>query len=308
MRTGFFISAVLTIGVSFSGTLALAATGDGENGNATLAAAEETQTCPQCGFENKAGLNYCIMCGASLKGEAPGEKIHCPQCGAENVKGTKFCTGCGYALRQEEAAVRPTSARAPKAGVYFTGGLASFGGIELDAAGYKHEADMGTSWTVGGGFALPVWSKTGAARLSLELSTDAGYSTANGDLADQGGEGAFPIGLIPIRETAIFGLGIGPNKMIMPFGGLGAGAAILMWEYSSFGATVDEGTTVKPLFDIPFGCLFYLTRNVALGARADYLIIPGNIEMEWLVGPYMFPAEATVPDVLVLGGAAHFRF
>ncbi len=308
MRTGFFISTVLIIGASFSGTLALAAAGDGENGNATLAAAEETQPCPQCGYENKAGLNYCIMCGASLKGEAPGEKIYCPQCGAENVKGTKFCTACGYALRLEEAAVRPASARAPKAGVYFTGGLASFGSIELDASGYKHEADTGTSWALGGGFALPVWSKAGAARLSLDLSTDAGYSTANGDFADQGGERELLIGLVAIRETAIFGLGIGRNKMIMPFGGVGAGAGILMWEFRGYGATVDEGTTVKPLVDIPFGCTFHLTRNVALGARADYLIIPGNIEMEWVVQSYSFPAETPVPDVLILGGAVYFRF
>jgi predicted RNA-binding Zn-ribbon protein involved in translation (DUF1610 family) len=297
MRTGFFISAVLIIGVSFSGTLALAATGGGENDNATLAAAEETQTCPQCGFENKAGLNYCIMCGASLKGEAPGEKIHCPQCGAENVKGTKFCRACGYALRPEEAAVRPTSARAPKAGVYFTGGLASYS-----------DFDTGTSWVAGGGLVLPVWRKAGTVSLSLTLSTDVGYSTVNQDLAIPPVWGDFRIGLVPIRETGIFGIGIGHRKIIMPFVGLGGGGGILKWEFGGYGTSPSEGTTVKPLFDIPFGCEFSLTRNFALGARADYLIIPGNIEMEWDIWPYEVQAETPAPNVFLLGGAAYFRF
>jgi hypothetical protein len=72
--------------------------------------------------------------------------------------------------------------------------------------------------------------------------------------------------------------------------------------------TLDEGTDVKPVFDIPFGCEFRLTQNFALGVKADYLIIPGDIEMEWVLGPYELLVNASVPDVFLFGGTARFCF
>jgi ribosomal protein L40E len=275
------------------------------------AAAGETQTCPRCGHENKAGLNYCVKCGAPLIEETPGEKIYCRQCGAASPEDSKFCTACGYALQVKKPALAPP----PKKGVYFTGGLASYGGTTLESEAGRFSNDMGTSWAVGGGFVLPVWSKPGAVPLSLELSTDAGFSTIKKNLdfrhfAKFGSRTSF----LPVRETAVFGAGFGPSKMIKPFCGFGGGVGIVMWKYKT--VIVHEeifsvGTAVKPLFDIPFGCEFRLTPYFALGVKANYLIIPGDIEMEWehpLYPLYGIKANVSVPDVFLLGGVARFCF
>jgi hypothetical protein len=98
--------------------------------------------------------------------------------------------------------------------------------------------------------------------------------------------------------------------MVKPFCGFGAGVAILAWEFKflEYEMTLDEGTDVKPVFDIPFGCEFRLTQNFALGVKADYLIIPGDIEMEWVLGPYELLVNASVPDVFLFGGTARFCF
>lgn len=270
------------------------------------AAAGEAQTCPACGYENSADVNFCIKCGAPLKEKAPGEKIYCNQCGAPSAAGSKFCTACGYALEEKKpkpgaASTSPTS----RIGVYFTGGLASYGGTTLEYEGGRVEGDMGNSWAAGGGLTIRLWTRPGPAQLSLELSTDGGFSTINSERALI--NAGFKINLIPIRETALFGLAFGPRKMIKPFCGFGAGVGILVWEFQfvPYEWTLDDGTDAKPLFDIPFGCEFHLTPNFALGVKADYLIIPGDIEMLW---PGEYPVNASAPDVFLLGGVARFCF
>jgi hypothetical protein len=47
--------------------------------------------CPQCRFENRAGVSFCEECGASLD-------VACPSCGAAVPAGRKFCGACGKAL------------------------------------------------------------------------------------------------------------------------------------------------------------------------------------------------------------------
>lgn len=277
-----------------------------EPGTLTVAAAEETQTCPVCGYENRAGLNYCTMCGAPLIEETPGEKIYCRQCGAASPEGSKFCAACGYALEEIKPGVGAALAPpAHKIGIYFNGGLASYSATVLTGMGEDGEYEMGNSWAAGGGLTIPLWTRPGLAQLSLELSTDVGFSMIDKDF--EGGSG-FKISLIPIRETALLGVAFGPRKMVKPFCGFGAGVGILSWEYIFYGRPFDEGTNVKPLFDIPFGCEFHLTPRFALGVKADYLIIPGDIEMEWDFGPYKFLVNTSVPDVFLFGGMARFCF
>ena len=279
------------------------------------AAAGETQTCPRCRYENKPDAKFCVKCGAELGKEPPEEKRvaekECPKCGGKNPAEAKFCTKCGYSLKPKKAEVGAALAPPPKKGVYFTGGLASYGVIELKAGGERAEDDMGPSWAVGGGFVLPVWSIPGVAQLSLELSTDGGFSTIDKEF-EEGLEGLrFKIGLIPIRETAIFGVGVGPRNMIKPFCGFGAGVGILMWEFKhvDLEEPLDDGTSVKPFFNIPFGCEFRVTPSFALGVKADYLIIPGDIEMLWWENEwYELEVNASVPDVFLFGGTARLGF
>jgi hypothetical protein len=285
-----------------------------EAGTLAVAAAEETQTCPECGYENEPDLNYCIKCGAPLKEEAPGGKVYCPQCGAPSPEGSTFCTACGYALKGEKPGLGASSAPPPRRiGIYFTGDLASYGGaaLELEEWGLTAEDDMGGSWAVGGGLAVTLVTRPGAAQLSLELSSDVGYSKINKEFElDYFGKTGYKISLIPIRETVLLGVGVGPRNMVKPFCGAGAGVAILAWEckYIPYEMTLGEGTSVKPVFDIPFGCEFHVTPNFALGVKADYLIIPGDIEMEWEIEGYVFDANASAPDVFLFGGTARFSF
>jgi hypothetical protein len=277
-----------------------------EAGTLAVAAAGETQTCPECGYENTADVNFCIKCGARLQGEAPGEKIYCNQCGTAYHKGSNFCTTCGYAFEGKKPALGAVPAPAVhRIGIYFTGGLASYGGTTLEYEGGRVEGDMGNSWAAGGGLTIRLWTRPGPAQLSLELSTDGGFSTINSERAVV--SAGFKINLIPIRETALLGLAFGPRKMIKPFCGFGAGVGILVWEfiYRPYEFTLDEGTSAKPLFDIPFGCDFYVTRNFALGVKADYIIIPGDIETLW---PGEAWVNASAPDVFLLGGVARFCF
>jgi hypothetical protein len=98
--------------------------------------------------------------------------------------------------------------------------------------------------------------------------------------------------------------------MVKPFCGFGGGVGIMAWEFRfvPYEFAFDDGTDAKLLFDIPFGCDFYVTRNFALGVKADYLIIPGDIEMEWVIGPYEIPVIASAPDVFLVGGVARFCF
>lgn len=47
--------------------------------------------CPQCGFDNPTGMNFCGKCANPL---AP----RCPQCGFENPPGFAFCGKCATSL------------------------------------------------------------------------------------------------------------------------------------------------------------------------------------------------------------------
>lgn len=280
-----------------------------ESGTPVAAAADGTQTCPECGYENEAGVNFCIMCGAPLQGETPAGKVYCPQCGAENREDSDFCTTCGYPLHGEKPGV---GAAAPRSavGVYFTGGLASYGDTELTYEGVSYPLETGSSWAAGGGVAIPLMTRPGAAQLSLELSTDVYYSKIDkvygGDFEGLG----LNMSYIPVREAAILGVGFGPGGLIKPFCGFGAGVAIFKWkfEYAPEAYTLDEGTNVKPVFGIPLGCEFRLARHFAVGFRADYLIIPGDVESVWDLGWYEFIVNAAAPDVLLVGGTARLDF
>ncbi len=52
--------------------------------------------CPECTFENPAGMNFCGKCGHKL------EKV-CPSCSFGNPPEFEFCGGCGQRLLQSEA-------------------------------------------------------------------------------------------------------------------------------------------------------------------------------------------------------------
>ena len=274
-------------------------------------AAAGSESCPACGYENAPGTKFCTKCGSDLvKTNPPGAK-YCTQCGAEIPEDAKFCTKCGYSLKPKKAEVGAPLAPPLKKGVYFTGGLASYGGIELKAEGERLVGDMGPSWAVGGGLVLPVWSRPGVIRLSLELSSDVAFSMIDKEFEEAAFEGgAMKIMLIPIRETAKFGVGFGPSKMIKPFCGFGGGVGVVMWETKNglYEETLGDGTSVKPLFNIPFGCEFQLTPRFALGVKADYLIIPGGIEIDWRHWRHRVEVDASVPDVFLFGGTARLGF
>ncbi len=61
--------------------------------------------CPQCQFDNPAGMKFCGQCGSKM---AP----VCPQCGVEPPPGFKFCGACGASLA---AAPAPPSIPTPPA-------------------------------------------------------------------------------------------------------------------------------------------------------------------------------------------------
>jgi len=69
--------------------------------------------CPNCQFENPAGINYCGECGAKLENR-------CPSCNSTNPLSFKFCGECGHSLipakeiseqksEAESLSTRPTS-------------------------------------------------------------------------------------------------------------------------------------------------------------------------------------------------------
>lgn len=282
-----------------------------EAGTLAVAAAAETQTCPACGYENEPDLNYCIECGAPLKEEAPGGKTYCTQCGAASPEGSDFCTACGYALKGKKPGLGASSAPpAHRIGIYFTGGQASYGDTVLDIEGGSYTRDMGSSWAAGGGLAVTLLTRPGAAQLSLELSSDVSFSKTDTKFEGYLAGVDLQMSYIPIRETAILGVGFGPRNLVKPFCGFGAGVAIIKrkFEYVPYALTLDEGTSVKPVFDVPFGCEFGLTPNFALGVKADYLIIPGDIETTWDLEWYEIKANMSAPDVFLFGGTARFCF
>jgi class 3 adenylate cyclase len=55
--------------------------------------------CSSCDFDNAAGKNFCIRCGATLG-------TRCPKCGSEIPPEAGFCGECGAALSKRAAIVR----------------------------------------------------------------------------------------------------------------------------------------------------------------------------------------------------------
>jgi hypothetical protein len=215
------------------------------------------------------------------------------------------------------------AAMAPSAvgmGTYFGGGLAAYSGVEITTLDYYTRSDMGTSWAVGGGLAVPVWWWRGAVVTSLELSTDVNFSVIDKELLGPhiSDYTHLKVTAIPVRETLVFGVGVGPSAMIKPYVGFGGGISIIMWKayytergtwpYKLYDIEIDSGTAVKPTFSIPFGCDFRLTPNFSLGPRAEYLIITGEVDgyNPWPWADELF--EATVPNIFSFGAVARFDF
>ncbi len=276
-----------------------------------VAAAVDTWKCPACGYENKANARFCVKCGARLTKETPGGKIYCPQCSAASAEGSNFCTACGYAFKEKKPGLSATPAPpVHRMAIYFTGGLASYGSTKVEYEGVRRTDDVGNSWAAGGGLTTTLLTWPGVTQSSLRLSSDVGCSTINHEFEGNLEGSAFKISLIPMRETVLLSLGVGPRNMVKPFCGAGGGIGILIWEYRSvwYEATLDDGTSVKPLLVIPFGCEFDVTPNFALGVRADYLIIPGDIEAELEYQRYPVRGNVSIPDVFILGATARYGF
>jgi opacity protein-like surface antigen len=192
-------------------------------------------------------------------------------------------------------------------GVYFDGGLAAYGDLvtEISYRGYswKNYEDLGSSYWVGGGLAVPVWRYPAAVSPYLELATDVGFSTKAKEIGVEDETYELSFKAIPVRENLIFGVTAGPAK---PFVGFGAGVAVVPWTatHVATGAEIDSQTEVKAGFGIPFGCEFRLAPNLALAARADYLIITGEATPEI----QQENVRTFMPNLFLLTGMARVDF
>jgi hypothetical protein len=209
-------------------------------------------------------------------------------------------------------AVLVGAALAPAAfaiGAYFTAGLGAYSEVKIEYPLEARRGGMGPSWALGGGVAVPVWQQAGAALLTLELTTDCNISMIDKDFEEfyLYGYGA-KFTVIPIREAAVFGVGVGPAAAVKPFCGFGVGLAIVDWKlyWALPDLKLDGGTDVKAVVSIPFGCEFRVTPDFSLGPRAEYLIITGGGDGFNL--REFRPFEMTVPDVFLFGAAARFDF
>lgn len=192
-------------------------------------------------------------------------------------------------------------------GIYAGGGLSSWGdliyhgeflGIPIE----KHE-DLGTSFWVGGGVAVPIWEYgAGPVRPALELTTDVGFGmhSETGETGDlQGQEIAWK--LIAPREMFVFALGLGPGGSIRPYLGFSGGVAVIPWSVTdpTSGYEWDSNTEVKAALGFPFGCEFFLTPTVGVGMRAEYLAVTGDanpqVENEYV--------RTALPDTFLFGAA-----
>jgi len=69
--------------------------------NSVVAVTSEGETCPQCGYENEAGLKFCIQCGTPLTDASRAAEVMCPNCKARMPYGATYCAECGRALVKE---------------------------------------------------------------------------------------------------------------------------------------------------------------------------------------------------------------
>lgn len=199
-------------------------------------------------------------------------------------------------------------AAAAAIGVYFDGGLTAFGDLETEV-GYRgfvltNYEDLGASYWVGGGVVVPVWSRAAAVSPSLELATDAGFTSKKKEVESIPYEGLeLSWKTAAVREYVVFGVAVGPVK---PFVGFGAGVAIVPWTFTelNYDVELDADTEVKAAFGVPFGCEFRLTPYFALGARAEYLIVTGDVVPDVPVAT----VRASMPDPFLLAAVARVDF
>jgi hypothetical protein len=67
--------------------------------------------CPNCGYKNRRGVNFCENCAydfSSASAQRGKSTVFCANCGSKNAVGSRFCFKCGNAL--ESAATTPVQA------------------------------------------------------------------------------------------------------------------------------------------------------------------------------------------------------
>jgi opacity protein-like surface antigen len=170
-------------------------------------------------------------------------------------------------------------------GLYFNGGLAAYGDLEVRVEWgpftFTEHEPLGNSYYVGGGVAVPVW-KYRAANVTptLEVGAEIGYSSKTKQVEyELAQEYELAWTTVPIRGGLLFGLEAGPAR---PYGGFGVGVAIVPWTVTHIptSAELDSQTETQATFGIPFGCDFRLAPAVAVGFRAEYLIVTGEVSPE----------------------------
>lgn len=175
------------------------------------------------------------------------------------------------------AALAPSAAAV---GLHLHAGLAAIGDLEATYTWgpwvFTGSEPLGNSYYVGGGVDVPLWRYASAASPEFGLATDVGFTARTKQLERtelRDVERSWKT--VAVRESFVFGVAVGPAK---PFVGFGGGVAVVPWTFTqiSTGVELDSRTEVKAAFGVPFGCEFRLTPNVALGARAEYLIIIGE--------------------------------
>lgn len=176
-------------------------------------------------------------------------------------------------------------AAAAAVGLYFNGGLAAYGDLEVKVAWgpfvFTEHEPLGNSYYVGGGVAVPLWTyRTPNVTPALEANMEVGYSSKTKQVEyEEAQDLELRWTTVPIRGGVLFGLGVGPAR---PYGGLGLGFAIVPWTvtYIPTGAEVDSQTETQMTVGIPFGCDFRLAPAVAVGFRAEYVIVTGEVSPE----------------------------
>jgi hypothetical protein len=61
--------------------------------------------CRDCGYENRADVQFCEECGQPLPKPAAAVEVTCPACGSVNRSGVMFCEECGASLAAQPAPV-----------------------------------------------------------------------------------------------------------------------------------------------------------------------------------------------------------
>jgi hypothetical protein len=192
-------------------------------------------------------------------------------------------------------------------GLHFHGGLAAIGDLEATYTWgpwtLKDSEPLGSSYYVGGGVDVPLWRYAGAVSPEFGLTTDVGFTSKTKqfertELSDL----ELSWKTVAIRESFVFGVGVGPAT---PFVGFGGGVAIVPWAFTYIptGTEIDSRTEVKAAFGIPFGCEFGISPHFSLGFHAEYLIITGDVTPE----TEMENLDIAMPDPFIIGAKARLN-